>query len=99
MLRHKLLPVVETEPVGVALAQELAPGIRGRHGVAVAIHTDTELAVYHSAVDRGAVVTVRRQRLQHGFLGHEQVHRAPPGPAMDAHVGDLLQPEGDRRVQ
>ncbi len=82
-------PVVETRPVGVALAQGLRPAYAAAR-VAVAIRTDTELAVYHSAVDRGAVVTVRRQHLQHGFLGHEQVHQAPPGPAMDAHVGDLL---------
>ncbi len=39
MLHHKLLPVVEIEPVGVALAQELVlRHTRGRHGVAVAIH-------------------------------------------------------------
>jgi len=54
---------------------------------------DPELAIHRDAGEGGAVVGMRREWGERGLLGDEEVCGTTAGGAMEADIGDLVQPE------
>ena len=91
--------VVDAKPVGVAVEGEPGRGVLGGHGVAVGLEGDAEAVRGAHGVHRGDVVDELGQSPELVALFVEPVDGTLLGLAMDAHVGDGVEPVPARGVQ
>ena len=99
MACDEFLPMVDTEPILIDLQGQDCAGILRRHRITVGIvaHPETAGGTYRQ--DRADIIGVDRPGLQAGLLLGEQIHRTFMGLAMNAHIGNGLQPDPRCRIQ
>ena len=84
--------VVDAQPVGIALQGQALRGVLGGHGIAIGVEGDAEAIRGAHGVHGAEVVEEFGERSQLVAFESEQVEGTLVGLAVDAHVGDGVEP-------
>ena len=99
MAGDELILMVDADPLGVGLEGHARAGIFGGHRIAVGVQRHAELAGGAHRGDCCAVVGHGIERLEMGLLFGKQVQRAAMRLAVQAHIGDGVEPDSGGGVE